>query len=54
MRISVNFRLPVDLYRQAQEIAATRHETVTQIVVAALRDYVERWTPRPPTGSGKP
>lgn len=39
----VNFRLPAELYRRAQEVARSRHETVTSIVVAALREYVERW-----------
>lgn len=38
----MNFRLPAELYRRAQEVARSRHETVTQIVVAALREYVER------------
>ena len=45
VRIFVKFRLPEELYRAAQAVARSRHETVTSVVVAALRDYVERWGP---------
>lgn len=49
-RVQVALRFPEDLYREAQEIAAARHETLTSVLVGLLRDWVEehreRWGPR--------
>lgn len=42
-RIRATFRIPLSLYREAQQIAESRHETLTQVVIAALRDYRDRW-----------
>lgn len=36
------FRIPDDLYRAAQEIAAERGETLSDVVRAALERYVKR------------
>lgn len=35
-----SFRIPVELYRKAQEVAAERGETVSDVVRRALERYV--------------
>jgi len=37
-----NFRIPDDLYADAKRIAAARDETLTDVVIRALRSYVKR------------
>lgn len=48
-RYQVALRFPEDLYREAQAIAAARHEALTAVLVGLLRDWVEenreRWGP---------
>ncbi|HET8588978.1 MAG TPA: hypothetical protein VFM01_05045 [Nakamurella sp.] len=51
-RVQVTLRFPEDLYREAQRIAAARHETLTAVLVGLLRDWAEehrgRWGPGSP------
>lgn len=35
-----SFRIPLDLYRQVQVRAAERGETVTDVIIRAMRRYV--------------
>lgn len=36
-----SFRIPADLYRQVKKEAAERGETVTDMIIRAMRQYVD-------------
>lgn len=44
--VQLNFRLPEDLKRDAQHVAVERGESLSKVIRAALRDYVDRSSER--------